>query len=571
MHFRFLWSAAKMKIFDMHIHSYAKEVNQEKLLSAMDDAGVYGGLVYSNWPRRANEQLGTSFINRLNEVLDLCRGAENRLFPILWIHPYEDSIMEKIRIACESGIAAFKIICTDFYVYEEQCMNVLREIARRGKPVIFHSGILWDGAVSSKYNRPINWEALLDIDGIRFSMGHCSWPWVDECIALYGKFLNAKAHGKNVEMYFDITPGTPEIYRRELLTKLYKIGYDVGDNVLFGTDASADSYNVEWVSDWLAKDCKIMDELGVSLENREKLYSKNVFRFLGIKDEKQSTAIPACDDSNAWSPVNPSVKSIIEKWYNKLNIPSRFNDEFYRALESIPISDAISIYRYDLSETDGKRNLLSYLFMCEELERRYKEKGIPEEILLDTLACIRQWTIVWSDRKDGLYLGSLKWLKNHLSMHLFKLGRLQFCMAESHYDIPKYGVKAGDKVMEVHIPANAGSFAPEECRRSFALAKEFFKKYYPEYDYKCFTCYSWLLDGELKHFLNENSNIIHFGNMFDVVLRNESNALLTYIFKRTTNEFNVAFEASPSSFAERIKKAVLDGHKFYECLGVIEK
>jgi hypothetical protein len=38
------------------------------------------------------------------------------------------------------------------------------------------------------------------------------------------------------EMYFDLTRGTPKIYRRELLTKLYTVGMDVEDNVLFGTD-----------------------------------------------------------------------------------------------------------------------------------------------------------------------------------------------------------------------------------------------------------------------------------------------------------------------------------------------
>lgn len=28
-------------------------------------------------------------------------------------------------------------------------------------------------------------------------------------------------------MFLDLTPGTPEIYRRDLLTKLFTIGYDV--------------------------------------------------------------------------------------------------------------------------------------------------------------------------------------------------------------------------------------------------------------------------------------------------------------------------------------------------------
>ena len=112
-------------------------------------------------------------------------------------------------------------------------------------------------------------------------MGHCSWPWIDECIALYGKFLNAKTVRGGAEMFFDITPGTPEIYRAELLTKLYTLGYDVGDNIMFGTDTSADAYSYKWAGEWLNRDGEILDDLGVSLEYREKLYHKNLFRFLG--------------------------------------------------------------------------------------------------------------------------------------------------------------------------------------------------------------------------------------------------------------------------------------------------
>ena len=560
-----------MRIFDMHIHSFNTSAKGETLLSEMERAGVLGGCVFSNWPREANAKVGTDFDARLAEVLAITDGHRDRLFPVLWIHPYEENIIEKVHIAAERGIMAFKIIATDFYIYEEQPMALLREIASLGKPVIFHTGILWDGQVSSKYNRPLNFEALLDVDGLRFSMGHCSWPWVDECIALYGKFLNAKNSGKNIDMFFDITPGTPEIYRRELLTKLYTVGYDVGDNIMFGTDGSADGYRAEWTNNWLKIDREILDSLGVSLECREKLYEKNLMRFLGILDTVVDRAAPECDDSHKWSAVNPETVSIIEKWYKKLSIPSRFDSDFKRALSRTKISDAIRIDEYDVACEDGERNFLSALFMCESLSKKYEEKGISEQILVDTLACIRRWLLVWADRRDALYLGEMGWLRRHLSMQLFKLGRLQFCMAPAEHGIEKYGVKKGAPIIEVHIPDDPEPFTPEACAESFKLAREFFARYYPEYEYKCFTCHSWLLDPTLGDYLSEGSNIIKFASLFDVVAKEESLALLTYIFRRATNEFNLKYEHSPSSFAERIKRAVLSGVKFYEALGVIER
>ncbi len=289
-----------MKIFDMHIHNFSDKVDPEGMLARMDEAGVYGGCVFSNWPDRANKQFGVSFDERLRDVMKWAEGNEGRIFPVIWVHPYENNVMENVRRAKACGICAVKIICTDFYVYEEPCMELLRLCAELDLPVIFHSGILWDGGVSSKFNRPINWEALLEIEGLRFSMGHCSWPWIDECIALYGKFLNSLTMRNTAEMFFDITPGTPEIYRRELLTKLYTIGYDVGHNVMFGTDATAEDYKPQWAKKWLGIDGKILSDIGVSRTNLQRLYHDNLMRFLGITDTKVTHKSPVCDDNRPW-------------------------------------------------------------------------------------------------------------------------------------------------------------------------------------------------------------------------------------------------------------------------------
>ena len=105
-----------------------------------------------------------------------------------------------------------------------------------------------------------------------------------ECIAVYGKFLNSYLTRKSSEMFFDITPGTPPIYRRDLLTKLYTVGYDVEDNIMFGTDSLSNDYNPSWVAGWLARDKEILDDLGVTEAQREKLYEKNFFRFIRGED-----------------------------------------------------------------------------------------------------------------------------------------------------------------------------------------------------------------------------------------------------------------------------------------------
>ncbi|MBQ9922611.1 MAG: DUF5596 domain-containing protein [Clostridia bacterium] len=206
--------------------------------------------------------------------------------------------------------------------------------------------------------------------------------------------------------------------------------------------------------------------------------------------------------------------------------------------------------------------------MCEELKKKYTEKGIPEEILIDTLKDITVWTYTWSDIKGSLFLGECEWLKRHLSMKLFKIGRLQFCMAKAECDIPSKNVSKGDDIIEIHISAT-GPLKKCKCEESISRAREFFKKYFPEYDYKCFTCHSWLLDESLDELLNENSNIVKFRKMFDIVTKEESNAILRYVFNWNTTLRKLVKENPTSSFAAKVKERALSGGKFYETLGVL--
>jgi predicted TIM-barrel fold metal-dependent hydrolase len=270
----------------MHIHIW-KDGDPDDLMAKFEKAGVYGGAVFSRPP--AQIKLGDfgDGEKRLSHVLNFTRKYPDRLFPVLWIHPDEKNILSHKKTAAAQGIKGFKIICNDFYVYENKSMEVLSCIAELGIPICFHSGILWTPGVSGDFNRPVNWEKLIEIPGIRFSMAHCSWPWYDECIALYGKFLYlSNNQGFTGEMYFDLTPGTPPSYRRDLLTKIFTTGYDVEHNVMFGVDSSADDYSVEWAHQWINTDNGIYDELGISAEVRDRIYSGNMLKFFGISGEK---------------------------------------------------------------------------------------------------------------------------------------------------------------------------------------------------------------------------------------------------------------------------------------------
>lgn len=292
-----------MTIYDAHIHSEPGNASSKDILERMQRIGVIGGGVLSPEPENLHRGTGCSYEVRMDTLNAWTADAKERLFPILWIHPFETDAIAKAHDAVSRGVVAFKMICDDYYVYDDTCMELLHEIAKMGKPVMFHSGILWDGYDSSKYNRPLNWEALIGIPGLRFSLAHCAYPWYDECIAMYGKFLNTYATNPDVsaEMFLDLTPGTPAIYRKDLIYKLLNAGYDTPHNILFGTDCTLNDYNTTWAESWINRDSNLLKEVGACQRISDLYFSENFMRFLGLIPKNFQHVVPVPDRADAWT------------------------------------------------------------------------------------------------------------------------------------------------------------------------------------------------------------------------------------------------------------------------------
>ena len=264
-------------MFDCHIHMM-EETNKQELFSRIKESGVTGGVILSRPPKTFDGNALTTS-ERLEAVLQLVDGM-NEFYPFYFIDPLEDDACQQVDYAVSLGIRGFKIICMDDYPNNPRAMEVYKRIAHYDLPILFHAGILWNGKNSSNFNRPANFECLIDVEGLRFALAHVGWPWHDECLAVFGKFIAARRFAKQNTMYIDLTPGTPEIYRREVLTKLFSIGYDVEDFVLWGSDNLSEDYNVDWAKKWKKTDEEIFCELSLTIEQRDKIFKNNLNRFL---------------------------------------------------------------------------------------------------------------------------------------------------------------------------------------------------------------------------------------------------------------------------------------------------
>ena len=286
----------KKMILDGHIHMNKLGTNTEGFKARLSEANVDGGVIISKSPDcfRKDTIIGeSSWKSRLADVIRFTEG-EKMLFPFFWIDPLETDADEQVRAACDYGVKGFKVICDHYYPYDEKAMRIYNLIANKEKPILFHTGILWDGKPSGLYTRPFEYEALIAVNGLKFAVAHVSWPWYDECIAVYGKFLNAYSRRKDlsVEMFIDTTPGTPVIYRNEVLTKLLTVGYDVLDNIIFGTDCNTSEYNVEWLKEWLNIDGQIYSKINLKEEDISRINGENLLRFLGKSKNEHKKVIP---------------------------------------------------------------------------------------------------------------------------------------------------------------------------------------------------------------------------------------------------------------------------------------
>ena len=271
----------QMMLLDGHVHIHVGDVEPAVFHRRMSAGGVDGAAIFSLPPA----SFGTPPLSARERLDNLFSwgGDAPHIYPVFWIDPLEEDAPAQVAQAIERGVAGFKVICDRYYPGDERALNIFNIIAITRRPIFFHSGILWDGKPSSRYNRPIEFEALLTVKGLKFSLAHISWPWCDELIAVYGKFQAAlHSHPElGVEMFIDTTPGTPPIYRRDALTKLFTVGYKVARNVFFGTDSDVNGYDGQRVKERAARDNEMLREIGLDEETIDGVNAKNLLRFLG--------------------------------------------------------------------------------------------------------------------------------------------------------------------------------------------------------------------------------------------------------------------------------------------------
>ena len=181
-----------------------------------------------------------------------------------------------------------------------------------------------------------------------------------------------------------------------------------------------------------------------------------------------------------------------------------------------------------------------FLAVLPHVRAFHRARAIPDDISWLTLADLGRNMAVHRRRHGIGGLDVAFWIVLHFRGAIYDLGRLQFERAtlgnRTGQAITAAGLPYGpnDATLSVHVPAFSGPLSPQACDASFARAKEFFARHFPEEQYSIGVCHSWLLDDQLKEYLPADSNIIRFQNRFQLAYQPDDNDddIVQFVFGR---------------------------------------
>ncbi len=228
-----------MNIWDCHVHLRGGETAEE-ILRGMDAAGITRICLFARYPGEGAVGDGpppsSNYQPAIDEVAAIQAVDPDRIFALFWPDPRSEGVLDWLEYALvDKGLRGIKMIPNHWEPCEEAIFPVYEKMQALGKPIQFHSGILYGFADSSRFCRPVLYEALVKFPSLRFSLAHISWPWVDECIAVFGRFRSAVRYKTDdCRMWVDTCRGTPDSWRLEALQKA--VPFCSTKRLMYGTD-----------------------------------------------------------------------------------------------------------------------------------------------------------------------------------------------------------------------------------------------------------------------------------------------------------------------------------------------
>lgn len=196
--------------------------------------------------------------------------------------------------------------------------------------------------------------------------------------------------------------------------------------------------------------------------------------------------------------------------------------------------------------------LFAVLYFVEEFVQDCRKRGIPQEIIKDTLRGIN---CIDKNRELTGYPGIriyLNWLSLYIRGEIYHISGFSF-------QIVRKG--DGEDVISVHIPSGI-DLSTEKVIAAFANAEKFFKTYFPEYQFTGFICQSWMLNPKLEEIMGKKTKVSQFGDLFErYEVESFGKSVYRFVFNRLT-PVEPRLLSENTSMQRAIKQYLLEGNLF---------
>ncbi|MFW9848877.1 MAG: amidohydrolase family protein [Candidatus Thorarchaeota archaeon] len=300
-----------MRVIDMHVHTWTRDIISEKDLEARriaaqrdgstpqldSPASVLRQAMASADIERAiilpidsgfNQKMPLTLTEKtdwhVNEIAE-----EESLFTFVGIDPRrgEEGILELERAVLEKGCIGWKMYPPNgFYPDNEEFYPFYEKAVELGIPVLLHQGFT-SRYKHVKYARPVYVDKVAaDFPKLKIILAHVGVPWVDETLMIAAKNPNVSVDVSGWQMFVTRTPN--KFYQMILDARAFRI---FPNRILWGSDFPLFEHMMK-LADWVDffKNLKIPDsfqEVGhpqITQDEIESVMWKNAARlFFGEK------------------------------------------------------------------------------------------------------------------------------------------------------------------------------------------------------------------------------------------------------------------------------------------------
>ncbi len=251
--------------------------------------------------------------------------------------------------------------------------------------------------------------------------------------------------------------------------------------------------------------------------------------------------------------------------YRLLTLPNEVVDKLneYETKRTITIDVNLKERLYDRSTWDEAVKSLQELIgedpygfkilweqlnlVCESYDV-YVDRGIPEEVFVDTMKFCTRFLLEHKRTYDSYKYVWAWWFPRQMSLSEFRIGALEYEL-----------VDGDNKEIYIHIPSDA-DLSKELVMASINSFFEFRNEFYTEWSDARLSCDSWLLSPALKELLDDKSNILEFQSLFGLeYVDYDSKWFLGWVYPGAGENYNELPENT--TLQRNMKRHLLSGKK----------